>query len=112
MLLAEKITGLYHSQKHALQAKQKFVTTIVYKEIPDGVKEIEVKPGEYDIRELLVICGLANSKSESYRLIKQGGVKIAKHGQDRKKITTLLSVTIAKQNSLLIQVGRRFIRIK
>ncbi len=105
--LASEITKMYHGEKAAALAQEKFISQFSNKELPDDVKEVTVKPGEYQTTELLVKLNLATSKSEARRLLDQNGVKV------NQETYTKQSINIDKKNNLMIQVGKRkFIKIK
>lgn len=105
--LAFEITKMYHGEKSAASSQEKFISQFSNKELPDDVKEVIVKPGEYKTAELLVTLNLATSKSEARRLLDQNGVKV------NQETYTKESISIDKKNDLIIQVGKRkFIKIR
>jgi tyrosyl-tRNA synthetase len=107
LILAHTITEQYHGPKLAQQAQENFVNQFSKKELPASIPTKKIKSGTYVLADLLVATGLVSSKSEARRLIAQNGVKINQHTAHDKP------VEIAKQNDLVIQVGKRkFVRIK
>ncbi len=74
--LAKSIIGDFHSREAANAAEEEFVKRFVQKEVPDEIETFSVVAGDYDLIEVLVMSGLAASKSEGRRLIEQGGVRI------------------------------------
>ena len=74
MRLAREIVALYHSREDAASAEENFIQVFQNKEVPEKVPETVIKPSD-GIIEAIVRAGLAPSKSEARRLVKQGGVK-------------------------------------
>lgn len=111
--LAKRIIADFYSQKDADEAEKEFVRRFRNKETPDEVEERTVsanQPTGWDLIELLVTVGLAESKSEARRLVQQGGVSVdgERQGADR-----FGSVTQWKPGmTALLKVGkRRFVRV-
>lgn len=106
-ILAENIVARYHGSSEAKKAAEHFERTIVKKEVPEKITEIEITKEIQSLANLLVEIKLVSSKSEGKRLIEQGGVRVdgAVIG-DREAI-------IEPVSGMIIQVGkRRFIKIK
>jgi tyrosyl-tRNA synthetase len=74
MKLAFYLVNFYYSENDAKKAEDFFANTFTKKEIPVDVKEF--KPVDYNIVSFLVESKLVNSKSESRRVIEQGGVRV------------------------------------
>ena len=79
--LAREIVKLYHGQNAALIAEEEFEKVFNKKLYPEEMKALilkkdNLKEGKIWLIKLIVLSGLANSKSEARRLIEQGGVKI------------------------------------
>lgn len=107
LLLAQTLVEQYHGTKEALAAKEAFISQFSNKELPTSIEEVKIKPGAYQLIELLVETKLASSKGEARRLIDQGGVKV-----DQKVMQTDEKIELQKKNNLLLQVGKRkFVRI-
>ncbi|MDD3774018.1 MAG: S4 domain-containing protein, partial [Patescibacteria group bacterium] len=71
------------------------------------IAEVEIKTGEYTLKDLLVELKLASSKSESSRLIEQKAVEI----DNELKINPLEKVKI--QGGEIVKVGKyRLVKIK
>ena len=109
--LAKRIIGDFHSVAAANAAEEDFVRRFRQKETPAEVEE-QLVPSNlngWDLSQLLVTVGMAESKAEARRLIQQGGVSI-----DGQKQTLANSATLGKPGmSTLIKVGkRRFMRVK
>ena len=107
LVLAERITALYHGDKKASEARTHFISQFSKKELPSDIPTVKITPGNYQLTELLLKAKLVVSKSEARRLIEQKGVRM--NGE----VAASQSVTIGKQNNLLLQVGKRkFVTIK
>lgn len=107
MEMAHALTALYHGEKMANKAKEAFISQFSKKELPENIKQVSVKPGKYQIADLLLNLKLVESKSEARRLLDQGGVRI-----NREKYT-LDEIEIGTKNNLVLQVGKRkFLKIK
>jgi len=106
--LAKSIISDYYGSGEARSAEENFMRQFSEGQVPDEIDEAAVTVGEMKIADLLVDTGLAESKGEAKRLIKQGGVRI-----DGEKVeNAALDVTIAAGAEMVIQVGkRRFLKI-
>jgi tyrosyl-tRNA synthetase len=107
VMLAKVLVARYHGKKTAEEAAENFEKIFVKKEKPDEMPEVSVLDKNWPLANLLVHNGLTVSKSESRRMIEQGGVKVngAVIG-DREAI-------LRPQNGMVIQVGKRkFVKIK
>jgi tyrosyl-tRNA synthetase len=71
-LAADIVTQLY-GEKEAREAGEHFARTVQQKELPEEIKEFEIR-ADATISRLLVDAGLAPSRSEAVRLIRQGAV--------------------------------------
>ena len=110
--LAKRIIGDFHSQTHAQRAEEEFVRQFRNKETPDEVEERLLPsnhPQGWDLSQLLVTVGLAESKAEARRLVQQGGVYV-----DGERQVIGNSTTLGKPgDSVLLKVGkRRFVRVR
>ncbi len=77
LFLASALVRRYHGQRVALRERTKFLTLFSKKEIPaGGIPEVRLRHGEWGPMELLMASGLAPSKSEARRLIRQGAVEV------------------------------------
>lgn len=105
LILAEKITELYHSAKKAAAAKQAFVSQFSKGELPADIGIFAAASAK--VSDLLTLSGLAASKSEARRLIEQGGVKINSQAIADDELVEL------SEEPKLFQVGKRkFLKIK
>ncbi len=109
--LAKRIVSDFHSRQAADAAEEDFVRRFRHKESPESVEEQVLAanyPTGWDLAQLLVKVGLAESKAEARRLVQQGGVYV-----DGERQTVANSVTLWKPGmSALFKVGkRRFVRV-
>lgn len=105
--LARKITTRFHSQKEAEKAEAKFQRVFEEKKPPQKMPEYETDKKEKPIKDLLVETELADSGSEAFRLIKQGGVKVDKETvKDPHK-----KIKIPPSGIILQRGKRRFVRV-
>lgn len=74
--LAREIVTLYHGAKAAKAAEEKFDKLFSKKDWSSDVPELKLKIGSLTAVELVLAAGLAKSKSEAWRLVEQGGLKI------------------------------------
>lgn len=104
--LSKTIISIYHGDKEGLKAKDEFISVFAKKEKPEDIEIKSIGVKEISLLELLVKTGLAESKSEARRLIKQGGVRV----NNVRKHNPYENIEIGDTD---IQVGpRRFIRVK
>jgi len=96
--LAREILNQLYSENQTNEAEAHFEKTVQKKEIPDDISEYTIK-NKITISQLLAQSGLAASRSEAVRLIKQGAVTI-----DGKKLTNANEMVI---KGTTIKVGKR-----
>ena len=77
-LLCEEIVERFHDRKAAEMARETFISRFRGGAMPDDIPEKTLEAGEQGvgIANALTQCGLTSSKSEAFRMIKQGGVRI------------------------------------
>jgi tyrosyl-tRNA synthetase len=73
--LAFDLVKQYHGEKEAQAAQEHFEKTVQNKELPDEIEEYKLTQN-ISVSQLLAQSGLAASRSEAMRLIKQGAVTI------------------------------------
>lgn len=106
IILAEKITELYHGAKKAADAKKAFISQFSSGELPADIPIKFVEANLNSISAVALATGLVASKSEARRLIEQGGIKLNGKVVKEDKI----EVTDEQQ---LLQIGkRRFAKIQ
>ena len=107
-LLAEEIITRFHSARAANTAKQDFIARFAKGAIPDEMPEVSLilQDAYIGVAAMLKQAGLTSSTSDSFRMIKQGAVKI-----DGEKVGDK-GLQIKKGQQLVAQVGKRkFARI-
>ncbi len=105
--LAMEIVERFHDASAAERALEAFESRFKHGQVPEFVKNVVIKNGEsLLIANALKEAGLTVSTSESYRMMKQGAVKVDGVKVDDKKAVLDLG------NEYLVQVGKRkFTRI-
>ncbi|MBL1320505.1 MAG: tyrosine--tRNA ligase [Methylophaga sp.] len=100
---AEEIVARFHSKEEGQQAREGFANQFKKGQIPDDIAEITLTVGAEGlaIANVLKDTGLTVSTSESFRMIKQGAVKI-----DSQKIDDR-NLVVTQGNEHIIQVGKR-----
>jgi tyrosyl-tRNA synthetase len=116
--LARRVTASYHGEEGAAAGAEHFDTVFRRKEEPDEIPEVAVSLGHPDVRfedgavwlpGLLVVAGLASSKSEAIRLIEQGAVAVDGHVLDDRSAT----VAAAAGDERVVRRGKRkFARVR
>jgi tyrosyl-tRNA synthetase len=108
LVLAEKITELYHGEKKAGVAKSGFINQFSKGELPEQIEEKRITShNTYKLQVLLKLTGLAGSKGEARRLIEQKGVKV------NGVVVSDIEIIIDGKTEYLLQVGKRkFLRVK
>jgi tyrosyl-tRNA synthetase len=75
--LAREIICQLHGESAALESEAQFVSVFQNRELPAEITEYHLNPaGVADWQDLLVRAGLAKSRSEATRLLKQGAVSL------------------------------------
>lgn len=107
MRLAREIVALYHGPEAAERAEENFKQVFQRGEMPGEMPHFELDASApSDLVSLLAQTGLASSKSEARRLIRQGGVRV--DGGQVKNIET----RVQAEGEHVLQVGKRkFARI-
>ncbi|ADL50239.1 tyrosine--tRNA ligase [Clostridium cellulovorans] len=105
MRLAKEIVRLYHGEKEAEKAEERFMLIFQKGKIPTDIETVNVSENNFDIGEILVSEKFVASKSDLRRLIDQGGVKI-----NNNILKDLAEIKIEKE--MIVQVGKKkFIHI-
>jgi len=107
-LLARTLVSMYHSEKDAVSAEDKFDELFIRKELPDDIPEVNLQCGEDGVwlPKAMVDAELVKSTSEGIRMIKQGGVSV-----DGERVLDK-DIKIPAPGSYVVKVGkRRFARI-
>ncbi len=104
-ILAEALVARYHSAAIARREKEEFINVFSRGDVPDTMAEVLLKDGTWDMVDLLIAVGLAPSKSEARRLIRQGAVEIDGAGVEADKKQVMI-----KKGSIIRVGKRRFVR--
>jgi tyrosyl-tRNA synthetase len=96
-LARDLVTQLY-SARDADEAEAHFNKVVQKKELPDEIEEYKIT-GDTIISRLLVDAGMVASRSEAFRMIKQGAISI-----DGRKITDANEIAPL---GVIIKVGKR-----
>lgn len=100
--LALEIVERFHNEELAKKAQQAFEARFKHGQIPEDIKCVEIQHGEsLLLANALKEAGLTASTSESYRMIKQGAVRLDGNKLEDKAIVLDLGV------EYLAQVGKR-----
>jgi tyrosyl-tRNA synthetase len=106
--LAWEITKLYYGEASADAAREYFEQTVIKKEIPDDIPNVQLTSGTYPLIALIKDHDLAPSSSEARRLIQQGGVSV--NGTVISDPNAALE--LAPSGETILKVGkRRFLKI-
>jgi len=105
MRLAREIVGIYHGEEAAGAAEESFRMVFQDQGEPQDMPEYRISSGQNAV-DVMVAAGLAESKSEARRLIKQRGVRLESESlDDPNQILEL-------EGSAVLRVGkRRFVRL-
>jgi tyrosyl-tRNA synthetase len=76
-ILAEEIIARFHDTASATRAREDFIARFAKGVIPDEMPEITIEQGAaIGVAAMLKQAGLTSSTSDSFRMIKQGAVKL------------------------------------
>ncbi|MCL5435676.1 MAG: tyrosine--tRNA ligase [Patescibacteria group bacterium] len=106
VILAKKITELYHGPKAAAAAEENFETK--FGKLGGTIKPdftLKKKAGNYPLIEILVEGKLAASKSEARRKLLEGAVVV-----DDQKVSDPSS-QVAVKSGTIVRLGKRFLKI-
>ncbi len=108
--LALTVTRMYHGEDAANAARAHFEKTIVNKDMPDEIPEMDASTADDNrLVAVLVRLGMAPSSSEARRLIQQGGVSV----NEEKMSDPNVALNVAIGEEIVIKVGKRkFVRIR
>ena len=107
-LLARTIVDLYHGEGAGETAEAAFDQVFKKHEVPDDVREFELRPehlvgGRIRLARLLALAGLAKSNSEGARKITEGAVRL----NGERIVDAGREVAPGDLGDGLLQVGRR-----
>ena len=105
MKLAKEVVRLYHGEKEAERAENRFKMIFQKRIIPDDIDTFIVN-NNFDVSETLVLNKIVKSKNEFRRLLTQGGVKI-----NGVKVESIDNIEF--ETEITMQIGKKkFIRLK
>jgi tyrosyl-tRNA synthetase len=110
--VARSVVALYHGDEKAAEAEAAFDKQFRKHEVPEDIPIGDLPPaaiegGEVYLPVVLEGLGLASSRSEARRLIKQGGVRVGGTPVSSEKMP------LADLSGATLQVGKRkFVRIR
>lgn len=109
MRLAQTLVEFLYASKEAKEAQQEFINVFQKKENPQDIPEYSLTASQANSLQVVdLVAKAANlSKSESKRLILQGGIKLNDHAI----IDPFAQLTL-KENDILRVGKRRFFRIR
>ena len=112
--LAKMIITDFHGAASAEAAAAEFKKVFGRKELPEEMEEVTLDAGAYSILELLRLCEVVESNSDSRRLIRQGAVTLRKNDQQAEKIKDEKEqVALEPDATYVLKVGtRRFKKIR
>jgi tyrosyl-tRNA synthetase len=106
--LATELVTMYHGATAAQRARSEFFKVFSRREAPSEMGTVTLRPGAegtVNVIELLVAQGLAKTKNEARRLLRQGGVKL-------NGIVLTRPVLPLAESQGVLQVGsRRFLKL-
>jgi tyrosyl-tRNA synthetase len=108
--LASRIVADFHSAEAATRAAEAFEARFARGELSVEdlpVVTVALLEPSMAVSKLLVAAGLATSASDATRKIQQGGVRL-----DRDKVTDIKARLAPAQSEVLLQVGRRALRVR
>lgn len=108
MALAETIVAMYHGQGGAQEAEESWKKTFELGEIPENVKQVQVK-FKKPLVDILIEEGLVSSKTEFRRLVDSGAIKIKLKQEERKIVD---SNSLVEESGALKIGKKRFIKIE
>jgi tyrosyl-tRNA synthetase len=108
MQLAHTIVASFHGEEAAKKAGEEFQLVFRDRQAPTEIPEMRLTWGTRPLFSLLTETGLASSRSEAERLIKQGGVEVDGHVEKDVKRAIVLN----PGDLLPLRVGKKkFLRI-
>jgi len=103
LALAREIVARFHEQRAAVTAENEFIARFQRGVLPDDIPEVvlTVEGSSIAVANMLKSSGLTQSTSESYRMIKQGAVKL-----DGERVSDK-SLQLNRGIECIAQVGKR-----
>jgi tyrosyl-tRNA synthetase len=108
LALARRIVADFHGAASASAAEAEWRRVHQAREAPAEMPEHRLAPGRHRWRDALVAAGLASSKSEAERLLRQGAVR-----RDGQKVEPGAELELEADQSVVVSVGAaRFVRLR
>lgn len=105
MRLAFEVTKIYHGEEAAKVAESNFVEIFQKKLLPSEMPSYKLSDDKHDLIDVLVLTGLATSKSDARRAIDSGSVKI-------NGVKVANNFNILEDKEFILQKGKRhFIKV-
>ena len=100
--LAFEIVKQFYNLDVAQRAQEQFDQVFSQKQAPDEIEIIKLGQAQMQLAEILIVTGLAKSKSDAKRLVEQKSIKVNNETVDD------WQAMIDIKNETLIQKGKRF----
>jgi tyrosyl-tRNA synthetase len=108
LALARRLVADFHGENAALAADAEWRRVHQQRQAPSEAPVVRVPAGGYKPHELLATCGLAKSKSDAVRLLKQRAVK-----RDGAPIDGSNELRVTPGEGFVLSVGpARFVRVE
>lgn len=75
LALARRIAADFHGEKTAAEAEAEWRRIHQKREVPQDMPQFSLPAGDYGLHEVVFLAGLAESKSEAARLLRQNAVR-------------------------------------
>ncbi len=109
LILSREVVTIYHGKNAAAKAEKEFLSVFQKKELPAEIKTIFIAKTKLMAAELLFLSGLARSKSDAFRLIAQGGVRIS----GGKTTDPRAVIDLSSGKEIVVQSGKRhFVKVR
>ena len=106
LYLAQTITAHYHSLSAAQEEREFFENTFSKKKIPSDIPVYASSEDSVDLVNVLYETGIAASRNDARRLLKQGGISTGSSPITEQKF-------LLKEDETILRIGkRRFLKIK
>jgi tyrosyl-tRNA synthetase len=107
LALARRLVAEFHGEPAAAEAEAEWRRVHQRRELPSGMAVRRLRPGRFKPRELLADVGLAGSRSEAERLLRQRAVK-----RDGAVVEAGIEIELAPGAGFVLSVGSsRFVRV-
>jgi len=111
--MAREIVTVFHNAEAAAQAEEAFIRQFSERKLPVDIPEYKLSEPT-DVAVLFVDAGLAKSRNEVRRIIKEGGFAIYPRGEEsqEERITDEMYV-VPVQDGMILRLGKRkYLRIR